>query len=219
MDERNSQYELKSAKNGLTVPYINEVYLHSMFSPSKEAQGFAKLHAKTLKTKANVIILGLGFGYHIEEVAKVLSQNHSRYKVIVIEPNERLYRDFNAKRRFEDTNIISLHVKSIKDLFSRQDFVELLLSRPAILKHDTSYMLNKDFFTKLLTYQAPRRTKEIAKVLNEEAREHFKFDQDETLENFCESLKHKPTIDKDDFFLLAFHNLINQNPEVGVINE
>ena len=31
MDERNSKYELQASRNGLTVPVINGVYLHSIY--------------------------------------------------------------------------------------------------------------------------------------------------------------------------------------------
>lgn len=138
MEERITGYQLVKSKSGLTVPLINEVYLHSMYSPTKEAEGFAKLNEETLRRKKNVIVLGLGFGYHIEEVAKILNQNHNDYRIIVIEPNEELFNDFFEKRQFEDARILPIFTDDPESLFLREDFIEFLLTSPAILKHDTS---------------------------------------------------------------------------------
>lgn len=207
MEERFSHYKLVKAKNGATVPYINEVYLHSMYDPYKEAQGFSKLHEQTLATKKNIIVLGLGFGYHIKEIAKTLGTHHDRYKVIVIEPNERLYKDFTQSEGFTNPNIIALHTKSIDNLFRRRDFIEFLLQRPAIIKHDASFVLNRDFYTGLLKHKAHEEISTFENYSDHYGR--FVAPESEmTLGDEINSLTKKKRLDKRDLLLLAFNETL-----------
>jgi spermidine synthase len=114
MDERNSQYKLEASRNGLTVPVINDVYLHSIYNPVIEAQTFAKTQEKSLKIKKHVLILGLGFGYHVEEIARIASQYHSDYQIVILEPNKRLVDDFINTRNFEDSKIKIICMDCVK---------------------------------------------------------------------------------------------------------
>jgi hypothetical protein len=41
MEERKKQYEIKTSRNGLTVPVVNGIHLHSIYNPIKEAEAFA----------------------------------------------------------------------------------------------------------------------------------------------------------------------------------
>ncbi len=209
MEERYSQYQLVKSKSGLTVPYIDDVYLHSMYSPAKEAEGFAKLHEETLKRKKNVIVLGLGFGYHVEEIAKILNREHDNYRILIIEPNEQLYKDFNEKRKFEDSNIIPIHTKDPESLFLRRDFTEFLLSSPAILKHDASFMLNKEFFSNLLQYKASTDLNQLRRFSKSIDTFVETSHENGTLEEYIESVMKKRTFTRKDFLTLAFNEIAN----------
>lgn len=206
MEERISQYQLVKSKSGLTVPYINEVYLHSMYSPAKEAEGFAKLHEEALKRKKNIIILGLGFGYHIEEVAKRLNSFHDDYRIIVIEPNEKLFKDFIQTRPFEDKRITTLHTVDSESLFLREDFIEFLLTSPAIIKHDTSFMLNQEFFTNFLQYKASTSVNQLRRF-SKHLDNILPSDTEGSYEEAIALIKKKRTFDRSDFLAMAFEEL------------
>ena len=105
MEERNNQYEFKTSRNGLKVPVIKGIHLHSIYNPIKEAEAFAQGYEDTIKAKNKILILGLGFGYHIEEVAKLLNQYHEKYEVIVLEPNSKLVEEFNGTSRTTNSSI------------------------------------------------------------------------------------------------------------------
>ena len=53
--------ELQSSRNGLSIPVINGVYLHSMYNPQKEAQAFAEKHEATLKKEKQNYNFGTWF--------------------------------------------------------------------------------------------------------------------------------------------------------------
>lgn len=206
MEERISQYQLVKSKSGLTVPLVNDIYLHSMYSPAKEAEGFAKLHEEALRRKKNVIILGLGFGYHIEEVAKTLNSFHQDYRIIVIEPNEKLFHDFIEKRPFEDKKIMPLFTNDPESLFLREDFIEFLLTSPAILKHDTSFMLNQKFFTNFLQYKASTSLAQLRRFSKHIG--NFISDNEEgDLAEYIEIVKRKKNFEPKDFLTIAFDEL------------
>ena len=60
-------YEIKESKNGLKVPVIDGVYLHSIYDPQTEGKALLKRHQDSFEEKSSILILGLGYGYHIEE--------------------------------------------------------------------------------------------------------------------------------------------------------
>ena len=211
MDERNSNYELQPSRNGLTVPVINGIYLHSIYNPVKEAEAFVKGHETTLKAKQYVLVLGLGFGYHIEEVAKHLNKNHASYGVIILEPNKRLVDDFLHTRSFEDKNIKIMSTEKIKDLFGDWDFISFLMKKPAIIKHDASFIIEKEFYTQFLGYQASTKILGYEGLLTEESRELVGIHKDFSVSQVFESIKQtKSSLTRNQFAMLAFEQLLNQ---------
>lgn len=212
MDERNSQYELQPSRNGLTVPVINGVYLHSIYNPIKEAEAFGKAQEKNLIHKNKVLVLGLGFGYHVEEIAKILNQNHKDFEIIILEPNQKLVDDFISTRNFEDKNIKIICTQKVRELFSNWDFIEFLMQKPCIIKHDTSFILEKDFFTGFLGYKAPKDILNFKSLLSVEAKDSFNSRESRDFESFISDIKESGKIkDKNEFLLLALNELNNSN--------
>ncbi|HQD50401.1 MAG TPA: DUF115 domain-containing protein [Defluviitaleaceae bacterium] len=69
----------------LKLKYLDrELYLHSKYSPIKEAERFVE-KIKDFNIKTVFIIYGMGLGYHILELMKYLHEENS---LIIIEPNE-----------------------------------------------------------------------------------------------------------------------------------
>ncbi|MAX66469.1 MAG: hypothetical protein QF441_11715 [Bacteriovoracaceae bacterium] len=219
MDERNSQYELQPSRNGLTVPIINGVYLHSIYNPAKEAEAFANSQEKNLKYKNKVLILGLGFGYHIEEIAKKLNSMHSNYEIIILEPNKRLVEDFIAARDFEDKNIKIICKDKVKQLFENLEFIEFLMSKPCIIKHDTSFILEKEFFSQFLSYQAPQNTIQYKSLLSERSKELFdNFGAFTFKQNVQNILSHGKIESQGQYLIMALSEL-NKSYKKGISNE
>ena len=79
--------EIITAKNGLKVPVIKGIPLHSRIDPSKES-----LHFLSEQDNNKIlIVIGLGFAYHLLEAQK------SGQKLIVIEPDIQLISSFQKE--------------------------------------------------------------------------------------------------------------------------
>jgi len=210
MDERNSQYELQPSRNGLTVPVINGVYLHSIFNPMKEAEAFGKIQAENLKYKNKALILGLGFGYHVEEIARIMSAKNNDFEIVILEPNERLVEDFIGTRDFEDKNIKIVCKQKVKELFNDWNFVQFLMDKPCIIKHDASYVLEKEFYSSFLAYQAPKDIVNYKENLSQNSKDIFSTRDERSLQSFTESiLNSRKILNHNEFLLLALNEVAN----------
>ncbi len=208
MEERNSRYELQQSRNGLTVPVINEVFLHSIYNPIKEAEAFAETHSKSLAYKDKIIVLGLGFGYHVEQLAKILNRNHNSFEILIVEPNSKLVDDFISTRGFEDKNIKIINAPNVTDLFGSLDFVSYLMQKPAIIKHDASFILNQEYYTQLLSYQAPKQINQFGTILSENSKNLFSERSANTVNDYIDSIKSEKSIrNRNEFLLLAINEI------------
>lgn len=208
MEERNSRYELQQSRNGLTVPVINEVFLHSIYNPIKEAEAFAETHSKSLAYKNKIIVLGLGFGYHVEQLAKILNRNHNSFEILIVEPNSMLVDDFISTRGFEDKNIKIINAPNVTDLFGSLDFVSYLMQKPAIIKHDASFILNQEYYTQLLSYQAPKQINQFGTILSENSKNIFSERSANTVNDYIDSIKSEKSIrNRNEFLLLALNEI------------
>jgi hypothetical protein len=222
MEERKKQYEIKTSRNGLTVPVVNGIHLHSIYNPIKEAEAFATSFKDTLKENNNILVLGLGFGYHIEEIAKSLSSMHENYSIVILESNQELVQEFNKKRNFEDKNIriFSCNPGKVDCLFVDLEFISFLRVKPSIIKHDPSFNLEKKFFMEFLKYKAPTEISEYFDLLTSPLKEYFSNSMDEgtTVQEHIQSIKTQKGITHQyDFGLLAFETIINnKNTTRGV---
>ncbi len=208
MEERNSRYELQTSRNGLSVPVINGVFLHSIYNPIKEANTFALGHKSNLIANNKALVLGLGFGYHIEEIAKILNQHHKNYQIVIIEPNEQLVFDFNAKRRFEDQRI-SIISGEISEIFSMKSVVEFLKNRPSIIRHESSFALEKEYYTNFLSYKAPTHFDSMRGVLTDTTMSMFDTTRDESIDQQVNRIISSGTIvNRQDYLMMAFNEVI-----------
>ena len=208
MDERNSQYELQRSRNGLTVPVINGVFLHSIYNPVKEAEAFIESQLENLKYKNKILILGLGFGYHVEEVEKKLESFHKEYEIIVLEPNKRLIEDYIASTPIGKRNIKIISKEKVKELFNDWNFISYLMQKPCIIKHDASFVINRDFYTKFLAYQAPKDIINFKSILNETSESFFSKDVGKTFDSYVDSIKEGSHVEsKESFMLLALNEI------------
>ena len=76
-------WQLETAKNGELTAKENNIFLHSAYNPSREADTI-KLNKEVLE-KGTTIFFGMGLGYQIAKWAEAFSQ--SKKKLVIIEPD------------------------------------------------------------------------------------------------------------------------------------
>ncbi len=81
--ENHPFWQIKAAKNGELTASENGIFLHSSYSPSREA--FSAVNQKEILEKSGTVFFGFGLGYHIIEWAKIYKKTDK--KLIIIEPD------------------------------------------------------------------------------------------------------------------------------------
>lgn len=207
-------YEVKSARNKEKIPVVNGVHLHSSYDPTKEAATFIERHADTLKTKSEVLVLGLGFAYHVNEIARVLGENHGKkFKVVVIEPNNETYQDCIQEGLLKSENVIVYTGTETKDFYSHQDLTQFLLRGPAVIAHPSSFNLYQPFFKSFLSYEAPKSIGKMnTRTSPPEIQEYLAgFVQDSTIDQAADITFNKNIKLKElDFLLLALRGMTSR---------
>ena len=57
-----------TTKDGNYTLSINNVLLHSKYNPSNEADRFIENNIEKIKNKRNILVYGIGLGYHIQSI-------------------------------------------------------------------------------------------------------------------------------------------------------
>ena len=206
--------ELQSSRNGLSIPVINGVYLHSVYNPQKEAEAFVEKNENIINRKNNLIILGLGFGYHIEQVAKKLNES-GEYKIIVIEPNKELVNLFEETRPFYDSNIQIVSYETIEEYYLDRNFSNFLSQKPGIIKLDTAFNLNKEFYKSFLTFKAQTELSAYRTSLSENSC-NLLGHRGDSLFNITREIKNQRVVSsKKDYLILALSELAKNSQEVS----
>ena len=157
-------YELKDSRSGHKVAVINGLHLHSSYDPIREAEVFIEKHQSTLESKNQILLLGMGLGYHLSKLNRELSSLYGDdYKIVVIEPIEKLFKD--AKRYGQvpsSKNIYYYTTSDIEKLYAQNELLDFLVKKPGVIIHTGSLNLNRDFFESFLSQRA-KQTNTAAK--------------------------------------------------------
>ena len=207
------KYEIKIAKTEHKVPVVNDVHLHSIYNPIREATGLIAKNKKVISVKNEVLILGLGFGYHVSEAIKALKEKWgTNYKVIVIEPNEKVYRDYVEYNELSDSNLTIYAGHEVRDLYRNRELVNYLLTKPAIIAHPASFNLYEDYYKNLLSYQAPKNVASFDDYIESLVlRDNLKrLNKDQELTTAIKELINtkKEQLDTTDHFFMAYHEMV-----------
>ena len=206
--DQESSLEIIESRCGTLVPIINGIHLHSTYDPSKEASTILEKHLDTIKTKKNFLVLGLGFGYHIE---KMIELGDPDIKIAVIEPNQKLIDRFIDYRPEVARKIKIYSSQEAEKLYENQNLISFLTVSPALIPHPASFNLHLEFFKSFLQYRASESIKAISESI-----EHFSLKK--YFENYieCQNIEDvfkaitskKQGIDKKlDFFLLSYNEM------------
>ena len=207
-----SSYEIKTSKTGLQIPIVDDIHLHSIYDPMKEAEGFIKKNQQILMKNNNILFLGMGFGYHIDLACRILHKFHQGYySIVVVEPNKKTAEDCFKLKKKKEAGLSAFIGESIESLYLDRSFISFLLKRPSIISHPASFNLYKDYFEQFLTYKSPQSIQEIIKVVSsKEIRDFLEgMESEQTLSEYTKNiLMEKNRIShENEFLFLALHHM------------
>lgn len=215
MEELNANIELKESRSQRIVPVVNGIYLHSIYNPEKEAAAFAQTYEDSIKSKNSFLILGLGFGYHIEEVANIAAKYHETFTIKVLEPNRELIEKFMQNSGFESENIEIVHSTNPTEIFDREDFIMFLASKPAIIRHETSFNLSKDFYRSFLTFKAPTSMTAYERLLSKRSKGVFAIKEGSIAQNIEVMKKTERFSSKKDYAFFVMEAIVNSSKKAS----
>jgi len=154
MKDYSFSVSFSQSKSGHKIPMVNGVYLHSVYDPIKEAESLVAEHEKNLEKENNVLILGLGYGYHINEIRSKLMLNFGTdYNIYVIEPNPNIVKFVKEDRMIFDGPIKIICKQTLDDIFSETNFVDFLMKKPTLISHSSSFNLYSEFFKEFMSFE------------------------------------------------------------------
>jgi len=202
-----TSYEVKTSRTEQKIPVINGVHLHSIYNPFKEAESLAESHTEALKNKNEVLILGLGFAYHVNAVIEKLTKYHgNNFKIIVIEPNSQVYEDCIAFDLLNKKNVLVYSGFNPNELYADLDLVHFLLKKPAMIAHPPSFNLYQYYYKTILTFEAPKTIGAISNfITSAEIKKYLsRFDQEATLDDVIyKNVPKQMQFDQADFLAMA----------------
>lgn len=197
------------AKTGSLVPVLNDHNLHSTLDPIKDETENISAHSSSIQNSKNILVLGLGFGYHVEAIKKI----NPNARIWIVEPNREL---INLYIKNIDNPIdATLLCEDVSSLYNNNRFVELLLSKPYIYSHKKSIEANPKYFRSFLNYQASSFCSDYIENTDFEIRGYLEneiaHNQDITLHSLIQSKKNVKTLSAHDHLILALDSLIESN--------
>ncbi len=203
-------YEIKISKSGHKVPVVNDVHLHSIYDPIKEAETFIQ---KTVKEndQQNFLVFGLGFGYHIEALRKALIERKKTPHIVIIEPNAKVAYDcIELGLINQDDCYLSIN-QSADEVYNNKDLTRFLLKKPQVITHSSSFNLYSDYFKTLLGYESPTSLEHMARQIHSPTLKEYINDLSLTNTSFSDaitSLSASRSLNAElDFLMLALNEL------------
>jgi hypothetical protein len=212
-----SSYEVRTSRTEQKVPVVNGVHLHSIYNPFKEAENLINSNIESLKTKNEVLILGLGFGYHVNYLIEKLTEYHgNNFKIIVLEPNLKVHQDCLNFNLLNKKNVLVYSGFNAQELYSDLDLIHFLLRKPAMIAHPASFNLYQLYFKTFLTFEAPKQLEQIAKFTEtSEIKDYFNsFESNISFdEAFYGLLPKKHELNTMDFLAMALVEMTKKSSE------
>lgn len=173
-------FKLEKAKNGMFTLTYNNKYIHSKYNPQKEAEQFVNSHIRVVNND-DILLYGIGLGYHIEELAKKMKNNSKLY---VYEYNKELInycRKINGKI-FSDSRIKIIEGDDLEFYKKLSKSIELirdiLIHKPSLetIQDSNEYLYNliNDYDRRLQFYYAePSKIELYEKNFEENSRQDY----------------------------------------------
>jgi hypothetical protein len=208
------ELNVKMSKTDQPVPVLGGVHLHSIYNPDREAEGFISANEKNFKEESQVLIFGLGFGYHISKLEARLKALHGdEYRIFVIEPSKELYQRWKDLRPTSFSSRVKIvQFENVKDFFKDKELVEFLSDKPHVLPHPASFQLNESFYKSFMSFHYPTTIDESQFFV--ESEEYSKYlsqaPEGESTEEIFQRVKGKSFLQKHDFLTLALSEMVTE---------
>ncbi len=203
-------YEIRTSKTGLPVPVVNDVLLHSIYDPQREAENFINSNQHQFENKRKFLVLGLGFGYHIARMEALLQESKKPYRIFVIEPVKQVAKDFITERpvRFTE-NVTILTGENIQEFYTNEGLINFLLDSPGMIAHPASFNLHKNFFTNFLRYETGTDASSMLNsVTNESIKQYLKDSCKTSWGEMVHDINLSPSFTSpEDYLVLALSSL------------
>lgn len=212
--------EVKTSKQGFPIPLVNGVHLHSVYNPQREAETLAQKFEETIKSKKNILILGLGFGYHVHTILASLQKHQKDFQITVIEPNREIV-DYVLENDLIDTRFVQIFsTTNIDELYMSPELIAFLRTQPGVITHPPSFNINDQFYRDFLGYKAPKQLNFLTGICTQDSTRDYlsQFDGNLTFEGVLDELQQttKP-LTEDDMLFIALENM-TKNSNAGVQN-
>lgn len=199
---------LEKSKSSHIIPKVNDVYLHSSLDPIKEAQTFAQVQMARLTENSKILILGLGFGYHIQAIAQCYYEKFKTHaEILVIEPCRELVDAYqlNSNNKLNFSIITST---DIEEVFRDEKLISHLSSKPIIVSHSNSFNLSKAFFAGFLSFRTGKEIGTFFQHLNNKAQKSLEsVDMQMNIDEYLDELSNKRDLSQGQQLLLAFKKM------------
>lgn len=211
----NFSFEIRSSKTGLTIPVVNGVPLHSIYNPLKEAETFIQVNMNNLTGKKNILILGLGFGYHVNQAIHELRKHQdNHFKILIIEPNIKVYNEYIKTLSNIPEGMTILAGRTATALYNDSFFIDFLLKSPSVIPHSASFNLYHEYFKTVITYKAPLDPNSWGKIIQNPSLHTYlkKFNHLSDFSSVIDTIKSQKQIEDElDFLLLSLSSFTNEN--------
>lgn len=209
--EKQNQIEIRESKTGYPVPVVNGVHLHSSYNPTKEAESFVEKFDLVIQENRNILVLGLGFAYHIDRIVYQMKRFWGDdFQIMVIDPLNETEELLLENRHLEYGDNVILHSGlTVSEVYDNRDIVDFLSTKPAVVPHTASFNLFQDYFKTLMSFSAKTDLNSISNhisnpelkkyILNHESKGYFE------LVNSINSKKSK--WNKWDYLTLALNSI------------
>jgi hypothetical protein len=146
-----SDVEILQSKNGHPVPKVRGFLVHSAFDPVKEAEVFIKSCESIIESQDILLVMGYGFGYHVDELVKKVEDNPNK-SIFVIEPSVAFFKKVLQMRDIRKiidrvTFIVGF---SVSRLFSIPGFYKILNAAPYTIGYNPAVKVNEDYFVEFI---------------------------------------------------------------------
>lgn len=206
-----SNIEIKISRTNLPVPVVQGIHLHSIYNPVKEAESLMQKHEESLQKQTRVLVMGLGFGYHLSELERILARYHREWEIFVIEADPQMYYEFQKHRPCEISDRVQIICASdVNEIYDNIDLIRFMAEKPFVLPHSASFNLREDYFKSFMSFEASTRIDRVAqKVQNDALRAHILNlgQHDEDFEQALEARLNSGKLSANDFLLGALATL------------
>jgi len=209
--------EFRISKTGHLVPIVNQVFLHSIYDPIKEAEVFVESNISEIENNSAHLILGLGFGYHAFKTLEKLKAIHGpNAKVVVVEANQKLVERFISYAADKNISVeYNIFTGDIEKIYSSDTVLNFLLKRPQVLVHRASFQKDKEFYQKFLQYNANQTIQSYWSFLRPGLRDYLnEFSASNlTVDQIVKDASVRKTFSQQDYFMQFINAVRLSNSE------